>query len=282
MDGNTLIVGTGGSRGEAAYVFDVTSGELLQKIARPAAGTSEFGSEVAIYGNLALVSDRDSAYLFDVQTENILRTFRAGGSDYYGSRVALDENNAYISLPDDSAVFQFDLDTGRQVRKLRGNDTGFGDLFGEHLALTEGRLLVGAFYAPAAYLFDTATGAQLQKYQVPGAMRLDGFGSVDLSGDLVLVGAPDTNIDGVADVGAAYLFDASSGNLLSKLRLDELEFNNGFGRSVVLEGNSIIIGAPGLYDYAGAVFVFEVPEQSAAHLCSIGVAFLVFAIPPRL
>ena len=282
MDGNTLVVGTGGYYGEAAYVFDVNSGELLQKLTRPATATAQFGNEVAIEGNLALVSDRDTAYLFNIQTADVLRTFRAGGSAYYGSRVALDQNYAYISLPDDSAVFQFDLLTGKQVRRIRGNDTHSGNLFGEHLALDQGRLLVGAINASAAYLFDVATGAQLHKYQGPGAMRFDHFGtSVDLSGDLVLVGASNTSIDGVFDVGAAYLFDASSGDLLAKLRLNELEFNNGFGRSVELEGSSLIVSAPGLYDFAGAVFVFEVPEQSAAQLFCIGAAFLVFATPPR-
>jgi hypothetical protein len=73
----------------------------------------------------------------------------------------------------------------------------------------------------------------------------DHFGwSVSMSGDQVLVGAPDDGT-GAAGAGSAYLYDAVTGNLLRTFNNPTPAVGDDFGLSVSLSGNRVLVGAPG-------------------------------------
>jgi hypothetical protein len=99
-----------------------------------------------------------------------------------------------------------------------------------------------------------------QTFVSPSPTVFDEFGfSVAISGDNVLVGAP-LDDAGAIDSGAAYLFDAGTGNLLRTFLNPAPGLNDEFGKSVAISGDNVLVGAPlndaGATD-SGAVYLFD-------------------------
>jgi len=97
----------------------------------------------------------------------------------------------------------------------------------------------------------------------PGAD--DQFGtSVAIDGNTVVVGAIGDDT-GATDAGAAYLFDASSGNLTHTLLKPIPITDDQFGTSVAIDGNTVVVGAigddTGATD-AGAAYLFDASSGS--------------------
>ena len=105
--------------------------------------------------------------------------------------------------------------------------------------------------------------------------------SVDLSGNSVLIVAPEVNIGGVSSVGAAYLYDLTAANPIAKFQPSDLQFNLVFGRDVKLEGTTAIICSPGVNNFTGAVYVFEVPEPPAGTTALLTASFIAFVVVSR-
>src|SRR5215510_3961877 len=85
--------------------------------------------------------------------------------------------------------------------------------------------------------------------------------SVAISGETVVVGAPfDISIRGAAPIfaGAAYVFARSGGvwSLQQKLLASFRSPGDGFGSSVAISGETIVVGAATTSDFRGAVYVF--------------------------
>jgi len=126
-----------------------------------------------------------------------------------------------------------------------------GDDFGFSVSLSGNNVLVGAFDdntgandAGSAYLFDATTGNLLQTFNNPTPVSSDLFGfSVSLSGNFVLVGALNDDT-GASNAGSAYLFDATTGNLLQTFNNPTPASSDRFGFSVSVSGNNVLVGAP--------------------------------------
>ena len=126
------------------------------------------------------------------------------------------------------------------------------DYFGWSVAIDGNNVLIGAYgddtsgyYVGQAHLFDATTGNLLQTFNDPTVTDHDYFGnSVAIDGDNVLIGAgyDDTNGE---DVGQAHLFDAATGNLLQTFNDPTVTSRDGFGLSVAIDGDNVLIGAPG-------------------------------------
>ena len=85
--------------------------------------------------------------------------------------------------------------------------------------------------------------------------------SVSMSGKLVTVGAPFELADGYSEAGHAYVFNATSGALITTLTSPNAKHDGFFGFSVSMSGKLVTVGAPGEsadgYDYAGHAYVFN-------------------------
>jgi outer membrane protein assembly factor BamB len=137
--------------------------------------------------------------------------------------------------------------------------------FGTSVAALGDRVLVGAPNSGieakgAAYLFDTVTGQLIRTFVKPSAKPGDFFGAaVALVGNRVLVGAPLDDL-GAEEAGAAYLFDAPTGNLLQTFRKPSPAPFDIFGSSVAFFNNDVLVGAPwdstGAHQ-AGAAYLFD-------------------------
>ena len=75
-----------------------------------------------------------------------------------------------------------------------------------------------------------------------------------MSGNTAIIGAL-----GKADfAGAAYVFDANTGQQQVKLLPDDGVAFDSFGQSVAISGNTAIVGAPFKADLDGAAYLFDV------------------------
>jgi hypothetical protein len=158
-------------------------------------------------------------------------------------------------------------------------------IFGYALAAAGGDIVVGAPHttvrgatqAGAVYVFDGASGAARLSLLDPVHGNDDLFGhAVAATRDRILVGAPRTQTDGLAMAGAAYLFDARSGELLRTFAEPTPAANAEFGSAVALAGDSVLVAAPaasvGTAAAAGRIYRFDAAGK---------VAQTFSAAPPR-
>ena len=160
--------------------------------------------------------------------------------------------------------------------KLTASDEWSYDIFGFATAIDGDTAVIGAHgnddngnASGSAYIFewDDATGTwiEIAKLTASDAGGLDNFGySVAISGDIVVVGALYGD-DVSADTGGAYVFYRDQGGPdtwgeVTKLTASDSEFEDWFGFSVAIDGDSILVGAQwadGAETNSGAAYIFE-------------------------
>lgn len=216
------------SRG-AAYVFDLRTGEFLNKlVAEDGEAGDDFGEEVALCGDLALVGASDenegrgAAYLFDARSGRQLRKITASGGpdDYYnfGRNVTLDGEMALIGgfayFDDFDVAFAVNVRTGTIIERL---DAPTGDPSESFTPVAlSGQLAYLRTNLPTSgtYIYDLSRSAFLDFLPDPG--NATGFGqfsrAVSVCGNLAVFG--DYEDDDLGDnAGAAYFYRSLVGPL---------------------------------------------------------------------
>ncbi|MCH7719169.1 MAG: hypothetical protein IIB21_06830 [Chloroflexi bacterium] len=252
VSGDTAIVGAlsdddGGGTAGAAYVFQRNQGGadnwgLVKKLlASDAEANDQFGTSVAISGDIAVVS----AHFEDTEGAN------AGA--------------AYVFQRDQGGT-----DNWGQVKKLTASDAQAGDRFGLSVAVSGDTAVVGAPLedaeaadAGAAYVFQRDQGGtdnwgQVKKLLSSDAQTEDLFGlRVAVSGDTAVVGAYlEGGGGGLSGDGAAYVFQRDEGGAdnwgeVKKLTASDAQLDDLFGCSVAVSGDTAVVGAQ------GAAYVFQ-------------------------
>jgi len=265
----------------AAYLFDLRSGQQLQRFVPDDAAASDFfGIAVALGADRVVIgtpfkdgagTNTGSAYLFDSETGTQIAALVPGvlaPFDQYGWRVAIGGGRVLVSSVRDDAsagvVYMFDADDGMLLDTLVADDSGPDLGFGSSLAVSGDMAAIGATgadgQAGAVYLFDLSTGLQVRRITAADPDPGDAFGStVALQGTTLLVG---TSLDdgGGVNAGAAYLFDAATGDQLAKLAPGDLAEGDGFGISVALGSGLAVVGSWWDDDFGaftGAAYVFD-------------------------
>ena len=247
IDGDTIIVGSyldddNGSNSGSAYVFtrdtpgDITSGWTQVAKLTPSDGTVDdlFGLGISI--------DGDTAVIGMYRDEN-----RTGA--------------AYVFTRDTAG----DLTSGwTQRAKLTANDGATYDYFGRSVSIDGDTVVIGSYFdddhgsgSGSAYVFTRNTAGNLTsgwtqraKLTAADAGAADRFGlSVALDGDTVVIGSYLDNDNG-NDSGSAYVFTRNTaGNLTSgwtqraKLTANDAATYDHFGRSVSIDGDTIVVGS---------------------------------------
>lgn len=282
INGDEVVVGApgddlGSSLDEgSAYFFERAGSEWIrkQKLIAPVPGApgDQFGVSVALKGGLLVVGadaenvngneHQGSAYVFARPTpqsswlqEKKLTASDGASGDFFGRSVAVSDGTVVVGAQGDAnergAASVYDVHT-----KLTAGDAVAGDRFGDAVAVSGDTVVVGAVgddnARGAAYVFvRSGAGYSLQQKLVAadGAAG-DEFGdAVAISGDTIVIGADrDDNLR-----GSAYVFARSGGawSQQQKLAGDTTGFQNEFGVSVAIDGDTIVIGARG--DDIGAV-----------------------------
>jgi hypothetical protein len=251
---------------------------LFQLTASDARNGDGLGWSVDISANTVIAGNRqrnpccaiptaDAAYIFNAITGEELRKINAPPDalqDHFASAVAIDHNTILAGAPgpDDfgsGSAYLFNVSTGQQLSKVISSDIATGDIFGQSVAIDGNVALVGSQWdddfgnkSGSAYLFNASTGQQLRKLNATDASEDDWFGfSVAISGNVALVGALAPLVSD-NQPGAAYLFDARTGQQLLKLTPSDSAPHDKFGKSVAISGNTAIVGG------TGAAYLFDV------------------------
>jgi hypothetical protein len=171
-----------------------------------------------------------------------------------------------------------------ETAKLTASDKAVSDHFGDSVSISGDVVVVGTPSADpggtsntgAAYVFVKPGGGwadmtQTARLTASDKAVEDHFGSsMAISGDVIVVGAPEKNGPYV-DAGASYVFvkpdsgwaDMTQTAKLTATDLDKYEYDS-FGYSVSISGDVVVVGAPGAdpvvgdytIDNAGAAYVF--------------------------
>ncbi|BAY24264.1 integrin alpha beta-propeller repeat protein [Calothrix sp. NIES-2100] len=284
---NALISSVGGEEGESdiakVYLFDTLTGQRLQTYFNPTPKSGDlFGNSIAISDNKVLIgaprdNDKGGVYLYDQLTGKLLLTFFKNnpvGGDYFGYSVAMSGDKVLIGTPYDDQgapnsgrAYLYDAKTGELLQTFDNPTPEGGDLFGFAVAISGNTVVISAFLddtgaadTGSAYVFDAVTGQLVHTLLNPNPGDADLFGSaVDIDGDKILVGARADDL-GAVDAGAAYMFDAVTGNLLHTFANPTPEPGDIFGVSVAISGNQVLIGASGDNTGAsnsGATYLFD-------------------------
>lgn len=173
---------------------------------------------------------------------------QVAGDGVYSAEWAPPAPGAYtLAFPDGDEVR---VRVGSAV--ITSPDAASGDWYGYAIAADQGRLLIGEPYddetvadAGAAHLVDAETGMHLLRFSNPSPESFDGFGMVvALDGDLAAIGAPtDSRLS--TWVGEVYVFDTTSGALLTTIANPTPIVGSQFGRSLAFVAGNLVVGAPG-------------------------------------
>ena len=241
LSSDTAIVGAYGNHisGGAAYVFTRSGAIWTQEdklTCDENTNTSGFGLSVAVSGDTALVgllgSDNNASYIFT----------RTG------------------------TVWS------RQAT-LVGSDAG--NLLDFSVALAGGTAIIGGVENPyisggspgRAYVFVRSGDSWSQEARLFGDQPPTGGSlgaSVSISGETVLIGAPNDATPSGESVGAAYAFVRQGSNWIQQGRLtaSDGEALDAFGSAVAIKGDTAVIGAP----RAGMAQVFTPPTLGKAYV----------------
>ena len=192
--------------------------------------------------------------------------------DLFGHSVAVDGDTAVVGAYEDEsekgAAYVLAKDSSgawNQVAKLTASDGEAGDIFGWSVAVDGDTVVVGARYDDSAYVFTKpgtgwATATETAKLTASDGVVGDWFGqSVAVDGDTVVVGASED--DGS---GSAYVFTKAADSVwtdatqTAKLTASDGDDFDEFGKSVAVDGDTVVAGAPNNDGY-GSAYVFIKP-----------------------
>ena len=257
IDGNTAVVGARDfdNRGAAfVYVQDEETGAWSLQATLQSEETElddQFGIDVAISGDTIVVGTGNggSAYVFQ-RLGNAWSepTEISQNVDGFGSAVDIDIDTLVIGAGASNAGYIYELQGTAWMEQESVNDSGVS--LGSAVAVDGDTVVFGApddGSGGSAYVYvDSPTGWMLQQtLTADDGVTGDAFGtSVDISGERIIIGAPEAN----DSVGAAYTFardETSWTQTQPKLELASGVANDKFGYDVAIDGKRAIVGASG-------------------------------------
>eukprot|EP01089_Gocevia_fonbrunei_P016089 TRINITY_DN4907_c0_g1_i1.p1 TRINITY_DN4907_c0_g1~~TRINITY_DN4907_c0_g1_i1.p1 ORF type:complete len:594 (-),score=117.19 TRINITY_DN4907_c0_g1_i1:4-1785(-) len=173
-----------------------------------------------------------------------------------GTSVAINNNMAVIGSPGARIVYLLRIvnDTWKITQNFTNPD--FSSNWGRRISLNEdGTLVIGGDDAVVVYSCNNEICAKIVDLIRPAALTDAAFGTrILISGSIIIVGSYEAN----NNTGAVYLYDLSSGaSSVSSYQTLQPDISGiGFGRSLALYGDTILVGAP-LESKNGAVHMYK-------------------------
>jgi hypothetical protein len=253
----------------------------------------QFGFTVSISGSAAVVgawfetvgtlTGAGRAYVFDASNGDLITTLTSPSPQHlgeFGTSVAIDGSTAVVGAPDETDgtfadaghAYVFNATTGELIATLTSPNSQADGGFGTSVAISDTTVIVGAPYeisgttadSGRAYVFDATTGDLITSLASPNAQPSGEFGlsvGVFVDDATAIVGAPNEMVGTTIEAGQAYVFDATTGDLLNSLASPNAEVGGGFGKSVAISGTTVVAGSPyetvGTAVHAGRAYVFD-------------------------
>lgn len=204
-----------------------------------------------------------------------LKASDGSGGDNFGKSVAISNDYVVVGAPknnENGKVYIFDPLTS-EVLQLIASDGEKKDKFGHSVAISNDFVVVGAHRknengknSGSAYIFNATTGEEVHKLIPSDGTENDQFGlCVAISRDLVVIGAHwsirNSNIEGYENSGSAYIFNATNGEQLFKLKASDVTANDKFGKSVAISNNLVVVGTNNL----GSAYIFSATTGKQIH-----------------
>ncbi len=247
-----------------------------------------YGTAVAVTGSDVLVAEPQFTdkpgvvYLYRRGADGTwshaqeLRAANGTADNRFGRAIAADGDRAVFGATkqddDRGAAYIFERDGAgvwREVVRLVPNDVEGIQNFGRAVALSGEIAIVGsAAYGDnrgAAWVFRRAANGQWSEEAMllaPGGVPQDLFGlTVALEGELAVVGTPAKDNNS----GAAWAFRYSDGAWSEAGRLEApgLQAQAQFATDIEVHMGHVIVGAPGMNGFIGAVYVFAPADDGA-------------------
>ena len=188
---------------------------------------------------------------------------------WFGTSLAVDRRRLIVGDPrlgdpnserrNVGAVHVFDFPSGRHLRTVFPPDPREADHFGETVLAQGGRIFVTALGEArdrgAIHVHDGSTFEVVQTLLAPQRGRI-GFGrALDADGDLLVAGAPRADLGGsTPSTGAVFVFDVTSGSLITTLRDPEPNAYAGFGScAAITPGGLVVVGS----ERSGKALLFQ-------------------------
>jgi len=207
----------------------------------------------------------------------------------FGTSVDIDDDAIIVGAPryDESSntdagkayIFRYAGGSWSEEDAVVAGDVEAGARFGDFVSISGSRAAIGATLADydpgfpvisisdtgAAYIFGESGGSWTQSFKLHASDRAqnDGFASVSLEGDRLLVGA----LGETSGTGAAYVLNYDIGHYPASWDEDQIitasdaDTGQQFGKAVALDGDRIVVGATyadaGSTNAAGAAYVFD-------------------------
>ncbi|WP_395683755.1 hypothetical protein [Dokdonella sp.] len=287
LAGDTMVIGAPGAYTMAgatgdATVFSKIGGDWSQVAVLDAGNEhrdEQFGAAAAASVDTVLIGAPTAATDHPLAT-GVAYVFEAGNSGWleqarllpsapaslFGSSVALDQDTAVIGASHEVYVFTRGNGSWPQQARLTSDVTGQPVAFGAAVAVRGDLLAVGepglrqAHIQGRVHLFTRSgtTWSPLVVLQAADGAVDDGFGSsLALSGNTLVIGAPNADIGIETGGGAVYVFDDGGGAWAqhAKITAPVPAKLAGFGHSVAFEGDAIVVGAVGAN--RGAAYVYS-------------------------
>jgi FG-GAP repeat len=210
-------------------------------------------------------------------------------SDNFGNSTAISGNFAIVgSVNDDigananqgsAFIYQFANGSWTLIQKLSDASGAIDDFFGSSVSISGNYAVVGASGddetflnqgSASVYQYNGTNWVFMQKITDATGALDDHFGQgVSISGNYIIIGAPDDDNGGSMDQGSAsiYQYNGSAWVLMNKILDATGATDDRFGNSVSVSGNYAIVGAPeddvinlnqgsaSIYQYNGANWV---------------------------
>jgi cysteine-rich repeat protein len=233
-----------------------SSGSGIAYIFRSGDGGSTWNQQQNLTASNSSANDK---FAYSVSVYNDIALIGAYGDDN-------ERGKAYIFRSSDGGVTWPEFETVTLTATARAQY----DMFGYSVSIFGSVAVIGAsgedFYQGSVYIFRSSDGgvswptSETTKLTASDGSSPDRFGdSVSIYGDIILVGAPLSD----SYKGSAYIFRSGNGGAswptsqTAKLTASDASESSGFGHSVSVFGDVVVVGANGGNEARGSAYIFR-------------------------
>ena len=190
----------------------------------------------------------------------------------YGSSLGISSESVLISQPNNRItpgtvyVYQKHSTGWQESSRIRSSNGFAGDGFGSTIEATEEMVAISSISSETntVYVFEKSTSGtwdEIDQLNIEALSPTANFGkAISVDGDIMAIGAPGPVISRrnpqAAEIGAVYIFSKRNDSWVQTAQLLGRLTGDGFGSTIVIEGNSIFVGAP-YEENTGVVYEFS-------------------------
>ncbi|KAJ5080363.1 hypothetical protein M0811_03848 [Anaeramoeba ignava] len=223
---------------------EISLWNLTRTITPPITTTTQFGSKVKIFQDIAVISDQTEVYIYRNNGTNF--NFEQNVSQpisKFGYSFSVSKNVLVIGTYDLNQVFIYSFNGSYwNLNQILNQTSGF---FGSSVSISEDFIAVGAPNSSQVFIY-SFNGSYWNLNQILNQSSVNFRYSVSISGNVLTVGAPDSNQVFI------YSFNGSYWNLNQIVNKEIIQGAN-FGYSVSSSEDFIAIGAFG----TNQVFIYS-------------------------